>query len=92
MSRAEPLTDHDRIRHWAEQRGVRPARVRSTAGKGSGGLLRLNFGQQDDDLEEITWDEFFTIFERSRLALLAQDEAPSGKKLFAKLISRRARR
>jgi hypothetical protein len=88
---AEQLTDHVRIRHWAEERGAKPARVKSTAGKGSGGFLRLSFGQQDDELEEISWDEFFAIFERSHLALLTHDAAPAGKSV-AKLISRRARR
>ena len=69
-------TDHDVIRKWAEERRGRPAAVRT---KGKGGILRIDFGEKDEDLEEISWDEFFEIFEGSRLAFLHQDETGDGK-------------
>ena len=89
MSKAKTLTDHDEIRAWAEERGGRPARVKSTADKGGGGLLRFDFGDKDDALEEIEWDEFFRIFEENDLALLEQDETADGKtSRFSKFVSR----
>ncbi|HEY0053488.1 MAG TPA: hypothetical protein VGB49_08760 [Caulobacteraceae bacterium] len=89
MSKAKTLTDHDEIRAWAEERGGRPARVKSTAGKGGGGLLRFDFGDKDDALEEIEWDEFFRIFEENDLALLEQDETADGAtSRFSKFVSR----
>lgn len=69
-------TDHDTIRNWTEQRKGRPAAIRT---KGKGGILRIDFGEKDEDLEEIGWDEFFEIFEASHLAFLHQDKTEDGK-------------
>jgi hypothetical protein len=89
MSQAKKITDHAEIRTWAEERGGRPARVRDTAGKGGGGVLRFDFGEKDDALEEISWDEFFEIFDESDLALLEQEETKSGElSRFSKFVNR----
>ncbi len=69
-------TNHDVIRKWVEQRKGRPAAVRT---KGKGGILRIDFGEKDEDLEEVDWDEFFEIFESSRLAFLHQEKTEDGK-------------
>ena len=37
MAGSKITTDHDEIRKWAEERGGRPATVRSTHDKGHGG-------------------------------------------------------
>jgi hypothetical protein len=65
MSSAETTQDHDTFRQWAEQRGGRPAQV-----AGTGGLLRLDFGEKDDKLEEITWEAFFKKFDESNIKFL----------------------
>ena len=70
MSQARTVTDHDEIRRWAEKRGGRPSVVRT--GKGEGGILRFDFGEDDEKLEEIEWDEFFRLFEENDLALLVR--------------------
>ena len=89
MSQAKKITDHDEIRSWAEERGGRPARVKATAGKGGGGILRLDFQEPDERLEEISWDEFFQIFDENNLALLEQDETKGGKQSrFFKFVER----
>ncbi len=75
MSEARTTTDHGEIRSWAEERGGRPSRVR---GAGEGGILRIDFGEAEEVLEEIDWDEFFRIFDENRLAFLYQDELGSG--------------
>ena len=88
---AHPLTEHEEIRQWAEERGARPACVR---GKGSGddiGMIRLDFpgysGQ--DSLQSIEWDEWFQKFDENNLALLVQDKTARGQKSnFNKLVSR----
>ncbi len=82
MSSARPETDHEAIRAWAEKHGGRPAKV-ATGGKG--GILRLDFQEQDENLEPIEWDEFFKIFEDSELALLLPDDSASR---FNKFVSR----
>ena len=80
-------TDHDTIRAWAEARGGRPARVADTGE--AGGILRIDFREPDEGLEEIGWDTFFAVFEDRKLAFLYQDETASGgTSRFNKFVSR----
>jgi hypothetical protein len=102
MAGSKITTDHDEIRKWAEERGGRPATVRSTHGKGHGqghdksggtGIIRIEFpnapNSKHDALEEISWEEFFEKFDESDLALLYQEETAGGEKSnFNKLIGR----
>ena len=68
-----------RLRTRRSARGGRPAVVKSTHGKDGGGVLRSDFAEKDEDLEEIGWDEFFEIFDKNHLALLEQDKTASGR-------------
>lgn len=86
MAKAQQTTDHDTIKTWIEARKGRPSKV---AGNGKSGILRVDFREKDDDLNEIGWDEFFRIFEESHLAFLFQEETASGEKSrFNKFIER----
>lgn len=76
MSEASTTRDHDEIREWIEARGGRPARVKASR---NGGILRVDFGEPEEELEEISWDEFFKIFDENDLAFLHQDETSGGK-------------
>ncbi len=82
-------TDYKTIREWAEKRGGKPASVKGT-GNGEAGLLRINFpGYAEDNLEEISWEDFFKKFDESNLALLYQEQTKDGKESrFFKLIDR----
>jgi hypothetical protein len=84
-SQSRTTTDHDEIRRWAEERGGRPAKVRGTGGDGDPGILRIKFDDSDEDLEEISWDEFFDAFDRNRLPLV-YDPDPGSR--FQKFVSR----
>lgn len=87
MSQAVKTTDHEEIRRWAEERGGRPAVIR-TKGK-SGGVLRIDFGEPEENLEEIEWDEFFEILDEADLAFLHQDETAGGdESRFSKFVNR----
>jgi ferritin-like metal-binding protein YciE len=88
---AQPLTDHEEIRQWAEERGGTPACVRGTGDKGDIGMLRLDFpgysGEQS--LQPISWDDWLEKFDERGLALIVQEKTASGQKSnFNKLISR----
>lgn len=86
MSTSDTTTDHQKIRDWVEARGGHPARVKST---GTGGILRIDFEPSDNDLERISWDEFFETFEKSELAFVRQDQAADGAaSRFNKFVSR----
>lgn len=90
MSTATKTTDHDQIRRWIEERKGRPSRVADSAGKGDGGgILRVDFGDKDEGLEEIEWSEFFRTFDDNKLAFLHQDKTEDGKQSrFNKFVSR----
>ena len=70
MASSKKTRNHDEIRRWAEERDGRPARV-----EGTGGMLRIDFrgepgGDNDDRLEEISWDDFFQEFDQSDVDFL----------------------
>lgn len=86
-------TDHGEIRAWAEARNAVPATARGTQeADGSPGVLTLDvvgYGADEDDLEHISWEEWFEKFEESDLAFLHQDEKSDGEtSTFFKLVSR----
>jgi hypothetical protein len=86
MSSSTTTTSHEDIRKWAESRNGHPAKV-DTGGKG--GILRIDFGEPEDKLEQISWDEFFQIFEENKLAFLYQDEtSDGGTSRFNKFVNR----
>jgi ferritin-like metal-binding protein YciE len=88
---AHPLTDHEEIRRWAEERGGTPSCVRGTGNRGDIGMLRIDFPGYSggDSLQPISWDEWFDKFDERNLALIVQDKTGRGQKSnFNKLVSR----
>lgn len=82
-------TDHDAIRCWAEQRGAKPVQVARSV-DGDPGTVRLEFpGSRDNSLREISWEEWFQKFDRSKLAFLYQEQtANSERSSFCKIVRR----
>jgi hypothetical protein len=90
-STSQTTIDHETIRRWVEERGGEPAAVRGTGTGDDPGILRIDFpgGAGEDQLEHISWDEWFEKFEESNLAFLYQDEKKSGEgSTFFKLVKR----
>ncbi|MGE6739461.1 hypothetical protein ACQKGC_04200 [Allorhizobium pseudoryzae] len=86
MSEAVETTDHKTIKRWIEERGGHPSRVK---GAKEGGILRVDFGKPEDNLEAIKWEDFFSIFDENDLAFLYQDETKDGKtSRFNKFVSK----
>jgi hypothetical protein len=92
QSDTRTTTDHDEIRRWVEEHDGKPARVRGTGDDGNdAGVLRIDFpgGAGEDDLEHISWDEWFQKFDEQNLAFLYQESKASGEdSTFFKLVSR----
>ena len=94
MSKSKRTTDHATIREWAEARNGKPARVQGTGEPDDAGLLRIDFPEQDhaeedDELEEISWDEFFEKFDEKRLAFVYRENTAAGQpSRFNKFVSR----
>jgi hypothetical protein len=90
-SQTKTTTDHDEIRRWVEEHGGTPASVRGTEKGDAAGVLRLDFpgGAGKDELERISWDDWFDKFDSSGLAFLYQEQKASGEdSTFFKLVNR----
>jgi hypothetical protein len=74
---AKRTTDHEEIRRWVEARLGRPAVVEATW-DGTSGLLRIDFGEEEEGLTEISWDDFFRIFDEGDIEFLYQEETTDG--------------
>lgn len=83
---------HNVIRKWVEARGGKPAIVDSTRSKGkSKGLLRIDFPgyRGKNELEELSWDEFFQTFDENDLVFLYQEKTAAGRpSRFSKFVSK----
>jgi hypothetical protein len=92
MTSSKRTTDHTKIRQWAEARNGKPARVQGAGEPDDVGLLRIDFPEdheEEEDLEEITWDEFFEKFDEKRLAFVYQEKTARGEpSRFNKFVSR----
>jgi hypothetical protein len=87
---SKTTTDHAEIRRWADERGGVPAAVRETGSSDDPGVLRINFtnepgGDDDERLEEISWDDWFRAFDENNLAFLYEED---GESRFNKLVNR----
>ncbi|MFL5828249.1 MAG: bifunctional DNA primase/polymerase [Thermoleophilaceae bacterium] len=90
QSQSKTTTDHDEIRRWVEEHGGKPAIVKGTR-DGDSGVLRIDFpgGTGEDQLEHVSWDEWFDVFDRNNLAFLYQEQKASGEdSTFFKLVNR----
>jgi hypothetical protein len=91
-SKSNTTTDHDEIRTWVESHDGKPASVRGTEDGDEAGVLRIDFpgGAGEDQLEHISWDDWFAKFDESKLAFLYQEQRADGSKdtTFFKLVSR----
>jgi hypothetical protein len=91
QSESTTTTDHDEIREWVEAHDGSPASVRGTESGEQPGVLRIDFpgGAGPDELEPISWEDWFAKFDDSKLAFLYQQQKASGEdSTFFKLVSR----
>jgi hypothetical protein len=92
MSSSKRTTDHTKIRRWVEARNGKPVRVQGTGKDDDVGLLRIDFPEdheEEEELEEISWEEFFEKFDEKRLAFVYQEKTAAGERSrFNRLVSR----
>ncbi|WP_134090496.1 hypothetical protein [Olivibacter sp. XZL3] len=93
MSTSNQTNNHDEIKKWAQERGGVPAKVKGTGDEDDAGILRIHFpkhSEHNDDLEEISWEDFFEEFEENKLDFLYQEEKADGEQsTFHKFIQRK---
>lgn len=91
MALSKTTQDHEEIRSWAEKRDARPAEVARTHRSNEPGILRFCFptarGKNNENLREISWDDFFEKFDDSNLQLVYQEKIAAGRRSnFNKLV------
>ncbi len=71
--------DHDVIRRWAEARDAQPATVQGTEHDDHLGVLRFDFpGYGGDNLEHVSWDEWFKTFDDRNVEFVFQEHTSDG--------------
>ena len=73
---AHRTNNHKIIQKWVEARDGHPAVVEGTE------ILRIDFDEpdgEDEKLERISWERFFSIFDSRELEFLYQDHTQAGK-------------
>lgn len=80
---ATSTTDHDEIQRWAKKHHGKPAAVKRTHSDDSVGIIRLMFPDapqsKHEELQEISWDEFFEQFDDRNLVLLYEEDSNFNK-------------
>lgn len=76
--RSLATTHHQVIREWAESRGGVPATVPGTEHGDHLGVLRIDFGGDNDDLRHVSWEEWFDTFDERKLNFVYQEQRSDG--------------
>ena len=72
-------THHEVIRRWAEERDGVPATVEGTEHGDHLGVLRIDFGGENDKLHHISWEEWFETFDSRGLNFIYQEQRSDGQ-------------
>ena len=76
--RSLATTHHEVIKQWAEERGGVPATVEGTEHGDHLGVLRFDFGGDNDRLRHVSWEEWFDTFDKRRLNFIYQEQRSDG--------------
>ena len=76
--RSLATTHHEVIKQWAEERGGTPATVEGTEHGDHLGVLKIDFSGNNENLRQVSWDEWFHTFDTRRLNFLYQESRRDG--------------
>jgi hypothetical protein len=92
---SKSTTDHAEILAWADKHGGRPACIAGTGAGADPGMLRLMFPESklanDDNLREMSWDEWLRAFDANGLALVFEESSRFNKIVARSTAEARAR-
>lgn len=67
-------TNHEEIMDWIKNRGGKPSREKLIGDQNLKGLLKINFLEhEENNISNISWEEFFRVFEENKLALFLEE-------------------
>ncbi|WP_420457667.1 hypothetical protein [Neolewinella sp.] len=85
MASSKTTTDHATIKEWARSRNG----IATTISDGDSDILRIHFPEasadEDETFDEVSWDDFFKIFDERKLAFLYSTDQDS---TFNKFVNR----
>lgn len=81
-------TDPQEIQDWAVLHDARPAALEMETGPD---LLRFRFPGDQEGLHEISWDEFFELFEEEGLEMLFQHDPTNSVSRYYEFVTRSPR-
>lgn len=77
MANSATTTDHAKIKEWTRSRNG----IATTISEGDSDILRIHFPEasadKDKTFDEISWEDFFKIFEDHKLAFLHSTDKDS---------------
>lgn len=87
-SQIKRTTNHIRIKEWAKKRNAKPSVIRDEGE--TTGLIQFDFpGYAKQNLQEISWEQWFDFFEENKLELAYQEHTEEGHRSnFNKLVDR----
>jgi len=88
MAQLTRTVDHTEIKEWVEAHGGRPAVVEGTFDEHGGGILSIDFGDPTEALEELTWRDFFRVFDLNELAFVYEAIDDNGESYVCTFVSR----
>lgn len=71
--------DHGAIRAWASTRGGKPAVIEGVIDGDRSPVLQIAFDGAAEGRREISWAEFFRLFDEGRLALIHGGDSDPGR-------------
>lgn len=79
--------DHDEIKEWAEKRGGIPELIDDNTAQNDRIGIRIDIKGKSDDVffskdkfpRRISWEQFFTIFDKNNLTMIYKKETEDGK-------------
>jgi hypothetical protein len=77
--RSLATTHHEVIRQWADERNGVPATVPGTEHGDHLGVLRIDFGGGDANLQQVSWEEWFKTFDDRGLNFIYQEQRSDGR-------------
>jgi hypothetical protein len=75
MAQTTRTIDHDEVKDWIVSRGGSPAAIEGTFDGYGNGVLRVDFGATDEALDELSWEDFFRVFDDNDLAFVYESES-----------------
>src|SRR5690348_1959853 len=88
MAQTTHTIDHQEIKEWVEEHGGSPAAIEGTYDGFGSGILRIDWGKGDEALDQLSWEDFFRVFDDNDLAFVYEMNDGEGDSFSCKFEAR----